>query len=173
MTVAVATSNAEILYDSGRVPLWLRLPCLLLALLCLAIAIDLVALPVAGQTLLLPPPVELPLGWLPAVLGAVLLAAFLSQVWLGRKRILWEAGCGELLLEDRWLLGTSRRRIGRPALAAVQVRLKRLRASTFWDIYIRGRCGRVTWLTRAYAGADAQAVGGRIAAAIGRPLEVA
>jgi hypothetical protein len=83
MTVAVATGNAEILYDSGRVPLGLRLPCLLLALLCLAIAIDLAALPVVGRTLLLPPPVGLPLGWLPAFLGTVLLAAFLSQVWLG------------------------------------------------------------------------------------------
>jgi hypothetical protein len=171
--MALSTSNTEILYDSGRVPLWWRLPCLLLALLSLAIVVDLVALPVVGQTLLLPPPVELPLGWLPAVLGTLFLAAFLLQVWLGRKRILWEAESGELLLEDRWLLGTARRRTGPMTLAAVLVRGKRLRASTFWDIYLRDCDGRVTWLTRAYAEADAHAIGGRIAAAIKRPLEVA
>ena len=106
MTPAVDPSNPAVLYDTKRVPLWLRLPCLLLALLCLAMAIDLIALPVVGHTLLLPPPGQLPLRWLPAVVGTSLLAALLLQVWLGRKRIVWEAECGQLLLEDPWLLGT-------------------------------------------------------------------
>jgi hypothetical protein len=170
MTPALASSNAEILYDSGRVPLWLRLPCLLLALLCLAIVIDLIALRVVGHTLLLPPG-KLPSGWLPAVLGTSLLAAFVLQVWLGGRRILWEAACGQLLLEDPWLLGTWRRRLDQRACAAVRVRRTHLLASTFWDISIRERGGRATWLTCASNEAEAHAVGGRIAAALQCPLE--
>ena len=37
-------ANDEIIYDSGRASLWARIPCLVPAILCLALLFDLVAL---------------------------------------------------------------------------------------------------------------------------------
>src|SRR5262249_52026923 len=145
MTATVAPEG-EVLYDSGRVPLWLRTPGLLLALLCLAILFDLVALRAFGRTVFLPPPTDLPAGWLVAFIGTGVLAWLLLQVWVGRKRILWDAERRQLRLEDRWLFGTIRRALPRADTAVVRVRHGRLKASTFWDVSLLATSGRETWL---------------------------
>ena len=141
---AVDTGSTDMLFDSGRIPLLFRVPALLLAFVCLAIETDLVSLLATGEPLLMPPPIRLPLGWLSAFIGTTLLAAFLSQIWVGRKRILWKAAHRQLLVEDRWLLGTSRMRIGQSDIAAVCVQFGEILASKFWNILIRGPSGKVT-----------------------------
>ena len=167
-----AAADVWVLYDSGRLPPWLRIPCLLVAVFCLGLTIDRSWLRLFGRTLLLPVFPETPLGWIPAVAATALLAVFFAQLSVGRKRILWNSTSRQLIVEDRWLFGTARSCRAQADLVSVWLRFGRVLAGTHWNVYVRDSCGVAHWLTQLQAEPDARAVAERIAAAIERPLEV-
>ena len=172
MRLADSTARGEILYDSGRVPLLIRVPCLLLAFLCLAILFDLAVLLAFDRTVLLPPPTDLPAGWLVAFAGTAVLAAFMLSVWVGRTRIIWDAELGVLQVEGRWLFGTTRRNLPQAELAVVRIRHGRILGSSAWNVSLLDSSGRENWLTQLNTEAVARSLGERIAEATHKPLEL-
>ena len=174
---AMNTSEAPIVvYDSKRLPLWLRVPALAFGLFLCVIWTHLVCEHVLGVRFRISTsgPTGTPMGVPVAVTAVALLALFFVNLWIARRRILLVNGGQELSVEVRWLFGTSRDRISVPATVRVEVRRKTLKASTFWDIYAVNPADRFGgWLTRCYSAADANEVGEKIANAIGRPVAVA
>jgi hypothetical protein len=167
-----AASDVRVLYDSGRLPLWVRILCLLFAVVCIILAGDLVWLRLFGRSLISPAAApKTPLGWFPAVAATMLLAIWFLQLWTGRKRILWESGSRQLIVEDRWLLGTAKTSLAQSDLVSIQVRRGRTLFSRWWDIYAQDSCCKARRLTQLSAEADARAVAAQIAGAIERPLE--
>jgi hypothetical protein len=91
------------------------------------------------------------------------------QVWYGRKRIFWDAAGQRLVVEDRLLIWTVRRRIPASQVTSIEARRGRSLASTFWDIYACAPMGKTTWLTRAYKQEDAADIAQRLARTMERP----
>ena len=153
-------------YDGGRAPWWVRVPCLLLGVVCLLLLADLLCARLLNLHWL---DARTPLGVVPAVLALVLLAFWMIQVWYGRKRIFWDAAGQRLMVEDRLLIWTVRRRIPASQVTSIEVRRGRTLASTFWDIYACAPMGKTTWLTRAYEKEDAADIAQRLARTLERP----
>jgi hypothetical protein len=169
----IDTDATIIVYDSGRLPLWLRVPTLVFGLFPCVLLFDVVCEHVLGipSRILLSGPSTTPAGVPIAVIAIALLALFMVNTWVARRRILLVNGGQELLVEVPWLFGTSRARISVPAIVRVEVRCATLRAKTFWDVYAVILANRVGgWLTRCYSEEDANEVGGRISNAVGRPM---
>ena len=168
----VETTVAQPIYDTGRLPLWIRLPSALLGLFVSVLWIDLVLEHIVGLDfrLLIAGPISTPLGVAPALVGLALLALFFFQVWFGRKRILFAPEPQQLVVEDYWLAGVWRSRLAVSEIEQIKLKCGRALSSRFWNIYAVSPTVRATWLTRCRDRARARDVAERIATAIGRPV---
>ena len=146
-------TNEQLLYDTGRLPIWLRLPIALFGLFVLWLSAHIASSHPFGHDLGL----HLT-GWsgspLMGFIVALGLGLFFVSVWFLRNRIVFDSGRGEVVVRHSGLFGRSQRRIPLAGARAVYVEYARLLASTFWDIGIEFDNGRREWVTRVYAGAD-------------------
>ena len=143
----------HLLLDTGRLPLWLRLPILLVGVFILWLSAHIASSHLLGYDLGLHTTNESG----SPVLGFVLtlgLGLFFVSVWFLRNRIVFDSDRGEVVIHHSGLFGRSRRRISLAGASAVYVHHARLLASTFWDIGVEFGDGRREWLTRVYAEAD-------------------
>jgi hypothetical protein len=166
-------SDIQVVYDSGRLPVWFRIPCFLIGLFCCVLTLDLIGTWLFGRSLLWATPWETPLGWFPAVAGTALLAFWFLSIWAARNRVLWDMGSWQLIHEGHWLFGTTRIYRSQANLVSVLIRFNRSLFSASWDVYVRDTSGVLHWLTGQQTEAYARAVAERIAAAIERPFEAA
>ena len=144
----------------------MRVPCLLLGVVCLLLLADLLCARLLNLHWL---DARTPLGVVPAILALVLLAFWLIQIWYGRKQIFWNAAGQRLVVVDRLLAWTVRKQIPASQVTSIEVRRGRTITSTFWDIYACASMGKKTWLTRAYKQEDAADIAQRLAGTMERP----
>jgi len=146
-------SNEHLLHDTGRLPIWLRLPILGAGLFVLWLSAHIASSHLFGHDLGLHFAGEsgLPLLGFLATLG---LGVFFVSVWFLRNRIVFDSGRGEIVIRHSGLFGRSQRAIPVAGARAVYVHYARLLASTSWDIGIEFTDGRREWITRVYARAD-------------------
>lgn len=155
-------------YDSGRVPFLIRVPCLALGIFCFLIACDLISHRVFGVGIIFASSPDTPLGFIPALLGMTILSWFMFHVWFGWNRIVWMPSSQELVLNYRNLLfRKTSKHIHRDAISFVAIRRGRLLTGTFWDLYVVNPEGKRRWLTRQYSEVKAATVAHVIAEAVG------
>jgi hypothetical protein len=155
-------------YDSGPLPLLIRVPCLALGLFCFLLACDLVSHRAFGVGIIFATPPETPSGFIPALLAAIVLSWFMFLAFFGRNRIFWIPSSQELVLKYRGLFFCkTSKHIHRDTISFVAIRRGRLLASTFWDLYVMDPKGKRRWLTRSYDEDKAKFVARTIAQAVG------
>ena len=159
--------KCNLLYDTKRLPLFIRLPFLLFGILYLLLLVDILGdwlfgLPIFG----LKPKAS------DRVFFVVLLSALsigVIQLWYGRKRILWDAIDECLIIKDRLLFWDTQQRIARAQISSIQIRSGSIRSRTFWYIYACEFTAGETRLIRIGNKEKASEIAERIARAIDRP----
>jgi hypothetical protein len=154
------------LYDSGRVPLLIRIPCLALGLLCLSALADLLSRHVFGVGVGFLSTRPGPFGLIPALLGTGILSYGMLSIWFGRNRICWIPASRELVSEGMNLWWRSRTRIPRDVISSIAVEKGSVKSS-FWDLYAVKSDGTRVWLTRQNVESEAMTVARNIAGGVG------
>lgn len=149
-------TTETLLYDTGNLPLWVRLPTVLAGVFALWLSAHLVSSHLFGYDLGLPTTGESgsPLLGFIVTLG---LGGFFVSVWFLRNRIVFDSKQCQIVVHHFGLFGQSQRKIPLDGAKGVYVRPGRVRASRFWDLGIEFTDGSRRWLTRVYNGAEATA----------------
>lgn len=141
------SSPLRLLYDTGPVPLFVRLGTLPFAALCVVVGYKLLREEAArlgsGQSLL-------------GLVALALLLLLFVQLWFWRSWLFFDGAQQALVQRHRGLFGASNRRTAAREVAQVLVRPGHLRASQFWDVALVLTSGRRCWLTRIHQEPQAQ-----------------
>lgn len=150
-------SHEHLLYDTGRIPFWLRLPCAAAGVFLLWISAHVLSSHLFGFALGLHFKNE---SGSPVIgfLATLALGLFLLSTWFLRNRIYLDASGKEIVVRHAGLFGRSVRRIQLSDAAGVSVRPGKIRGGAFWDISIELKNGRQEWLTRVYLNNDKDAI---------------
>jgi hypothetical protein len=147
------SSEERLLLDTGRVPLWLRVPILVAGVLFLWLSAHLVSAHLFGYDLGLHATSETG-SWVLGAIVFLLFGLFFVSIWFLRNRIVLNSPGREILMRHSGLFGSAQRRISLIGATAVYVHEARLLASHFWDIGLKFGDGRSEWLIRVYGGAE-------------------
>jgi hypothetical protein len=153
-----------LLYDTGRMPLWARIPLLAFGAFCLVLAADTAGR--AAQMFTLLPfqnDPELPHGPTVAVLACFVLGSFFVLVCFARRRWFWEDETRQLINEWRWLFWATRSVIDGASIASVRIYEARVLSSRHWNIKLLDHAGRATSLWAEHSAASATAAARHIA----------
>ncbi len=149
--------NKSVVYDSGYVPLFVRIICVLLGLALLGISATMVA---AGLRIIDVFPTNLTgfnLWWKVSLVSLILFVASITflQVWFERISLVLDRQAGELTRISALMLWTRRRRIPITAAKSVKIACSLLLATPAWDVKLMLNTDKCFWLARLYTSESA------------------
>jgi hypothetical protein len=129
------TTSTILLYDTGRFPLWLRIPLLAFGLLMLWLGIAIAGYGLFGVNLGIS--MENAHGsffW--GSLACFLLAALFIFVWFGHLQILFDEAPQELVVRSRGYTRTHERRISLISVREIHIRYVSMIGGSWWDVTV-------------------------------------
>jgi hypothetical protein len=168
----VNTQNSEILYDSGREPLWVRLPLALTGMAMLWLAADFLARTFLGFSFGFPG--QLAISGISIVVVSLVLAAMgylFIALWFAETRLTFESRGRRLVLRTSswWPIRCSQFYIPLDRAQAIGIELATFRAGRAWTFYILFEDGRREGTIRV-RGAQPEDLAEHMRAAIGLPV---
>jgi|GEM_PF-3801542 len=138
-------SNA-ILYESGRFPLWLRVPALVFAIFMLWLGAAIASADLFGVSLGLPKSDEHGSPWLGALL-AFAMSSIWMFVWFARIRVLFDPKSREFVLWNRGYFSIEEHRVSIEGCSEIKIRHAHGGfAGRRWRVMLEYPDGRSEWL---------------------------
>jgi hypothetical protein len=167
-----AAGNEQLLRDTGRMPIWLRVPVALAGVFVLWLSAAIASSHLFGYDLGLHfrgaesgSPV---LGFV----GTLALGLFFMSVWFLRNRIFLDATHREILVRHSGLFRRSVRRVPLLDATGIYLRFGGTLSGTYWVIGIEFKNGRREWLTQIKRFEDADAAARTFSESTGLPVVI-
>ena len=141
-------NSSTILYDTGRCPLWFRIPALVFGVFALFLAVQLAAYSLFGINLRFPMSDVDSGSHLLASLACLLIAALWIFVWFAQLRILFVASRQELIVSSRGYIRFHEHHVSLIGCREFQIRhVSGMRGKTKWKVSVVFADGRNEYLT--------------------------
>lgn len=145
--------NSNVVYDSGYVPLFARVTCVIIGLVMLGICAVIIA---AGARVIDIFPATargFNLWWKISVISAVLLASSIVflQVWFERVSLVLDRQENMLIRVSALMLWTTRHRVPVSSAKSVVISCSYILASPAWDVKLMLVTDKCFWLARMYS----------------------
>lgn len=128
-------NSSTILYDTGRIPLWFRIPALVFGVFVLFLAVQLATYGLFGINLRFPMSDVNSGSYLLATLACLLIAALWIYIWFAQLRILFDSTRQELIVASRGYTRWHETHVSLIGCREIQIRhVRGTRGSTSWKV---------------------------------------